>query len=211
MSQNTYSERLELLRERLGVESLQDFVDHVNRNAAGEEVPYATARKYHHDNRRPSVVYLDRVARAFDVHAEWLLTGQGPALAADAIEESAHKEAEKAHEARLDRVRSALEGAFRVKSFSPLAVAAFMHAWGRMRSDSSIAFTAGDRLTVEDFARALAAPWAALEEALDWPDGLEVERYVMDHAVHLAESIRRRWAAAATSIHRDEPTTEEDE
>lgn len=70
-----YAVRLEQLREELGIASLQEFVDTLN--GRGEEVPYATARRYHRD-REPPVSYLVSVADVFGARIEWLVTGKTP-------------------------------------------------------------------------------------------------------------------------------------
>lgn len=68
--------RLEVLRRKLGYETLAEW-----RRALGEEegeVPgsYAAMRTWHRD-REPPASYLAQVVRRFGVSAQWLLTGEG--------------------------------------------------------------------------------------------------------------------------------------
>lgn len=71
-------ERLERLRDELGMRSYQEFLDCLNQEAE-EPFPYATARRYHRD-REPSVSYIVEVSRVFGVSLEWLLYGKGNML-----------------------------------------------------------------------------------------------------------------------------------
>lgn len=75
MAQNQFTDRLEKLREYLEIATIQEFVDRLNEEARSP-VPYATARRYHNDNREPPVTYLVEVARVFDVSLRWLLLGE---------------------------------------------------------------------------------------------------------------------------------------
>lgn len=75
MDQTTISLQLEFLREQLGHDSIQEFVDALN-EWLKKPIPYATARRYHRD-REPPVTYLLAVAHAFGVRLEWLVTGKG--------------------------------------------------------------------------------------------------------------------------------------
>ena len=77
MAHNQFTDRLEKLREHLGIATVQEFVDRLSEGAR-KPIPYATARRYHNDNREPPVTYMVEVAKVFDVSLRWLLLNEGP-------------------------------------------------------------------------------------------------------------------------------------
>ncbi len=75
MATNPISDRLEELRKRVGVPTVQEFVRRLNAGA-DTPFPYATASRYH-ATREPPVGYLREVVRTFEARWEWLVTGEG--------------------------------------------------------------------------------------------------------------------------------------
>ena len=66
--------RLEAVRQRRGVGTLQEFVDRLTEG--GYDIDYTTARRYHRDREAPAH-YLARVAEVFNFELWWLVTGRG--------------------------------------------------------------------------------------------------------------------------------------
>lgn len=158
MAQNEYSARLQSLQTRLGVESVQEFVDALNRGS-DDPIPYATARRYHRD-REPPPPYLARVARTFGVRLNWLLTGEEPAL-----------ESEVAHEDRRDvvsRVRGAVPDLHNLHPVVTHALLRYSDEWGRAQgiaADTSGWLDEISRVWEEEVRR----PLGKGHHPLDWP------------------------------------------
>lgn len=85
MATSQYGHRLEIVRRRLGYESLRQFGAALD-ELGPPEIPYHSVVRWH-GTREPSIEYLSRVSRRFGVRLEWLVSGELPMLASEVGDE----------------------------------------------------------------------------------------------------------------------------
>lgn len=199
MANNPISARLEEIRSREGVRTVQEFVQLVNAGA-DEPFPYATASRYH-TSREPPIAYVRDVLRAFPgVRWEWLVSGEGPVTEAERerdenrraetrfwerlredVEEAGEKQS--AFDAEID---AALESALPEAHVSPVARAMFVHLWNEIHGNYQLQMQ-GTLNEPTELAGILAAPIRAMgEDAI--PTQL-VERFFVQVAPSLTRWI----------------------
>lgn len=164
------------------------------REAGTFDKAFSSMYAYFTGETEPPVSFVVVAAKELGVNAEWLFTGRGYRTPEEGFDA-----ADAAHQEFLRKV----DGALQDESPAPLSPDArkvFFHCWNRIRSDGDL-FPMGQasdvRFTPTAFARALFAPFKAMEADFGPPDGIRVERYVLDVAPAMANAVRDLWKARA--------------